>query len=125
MNSKNLWIEESNAAEWAELCHKDIAEWLSAIVGETPEASKITQNLQIQVRPPQWKAAQNAFERNRTLEGQISFRWRRDDEILGKMIRIPMPYHGVFFFHREGAGRALPSVWPSRKRAEPTSAVRR
>lgn len=111
LKDKNLWIDETNAVSWADACHKEIALWLSTIAGGKlgERVSHIANNLRIEVRPPIRESAEEAFHRNVTLEGEVAFRWFDEEQVL----RIPMPFHGVFLNRREGAIHPLASTWPS------------
>ena len=52
MNTQNLWIDETNAAQWSEACHQEIAAWLSVIAGEQDGNASFAADLKIEVRPP-------------------------------------------------------------------------
>jgi hypothetical protein len=107
--NKNLWIDPSNAKEWAELCHREITNWLSVIAGEEPGQSQFAKGLKITFQAPKPQYAANAVKRNRTLTGRIQFHW--GDEV--KSLEVPMPFNGVFLFRRQGSARPLVSVWPN------------
>ncbi len=112
MNTMNLWIDKSNAAEWAELCHRDIAQWLSVIAGDKPGTGQFVRNLKITVQVPKAQYAANAVKRNRTLTGRINFRWT-DQQQPEQSLEVPMSYNGAFFFRRQGSARPLVSMWPN------------
>jgi hypothetical protein len=109
MNTKNLWIDESNATEWSQLCNREIANWLSVIAGENPNEAAFAKNLKISVELPTAKHAANAVKRNCTLTGKIHFRWVDQQ----KTMEVPMPFNGAFLFRRQGSARPLVSVWPN------------
>lgn len=109
MNGSGLWIDETNAKAWAEACGKEIAKWFSVIAGEDPVDGAFVRNLHVEVRPPTKNATRKAFGLNRTLTGEVRFRWLDQEE----GFHLPTSYHGAFLYHREGSFHPLVSVWPS------------
>src|SRR5437868_4225036 len=95
MNGSGLWIDETNAEAWAEACQRKIAVWLGALAASPDSAGKLL----VEVAPPIRKAAKRAFDSNTTLEGEVRFRW--DDEVVA--LKLPMSYHGAFFYRRENS----------------------
>ena len=120
----NLWIDETNAAEWSDSCHKEVANWFGVLGGNSGH----TENPLFSLVAPSKDEAKGAFVRNTDLDGH--FYCRRGDEIVE--LRLPMSFHGVFLSHRQKFQEALVSVWgswlgeaPGFRVVRPTSLARR
>jgi hypothetical protein len=99
-----LWIDETNAAAWAESCRKAILGWLAPLAGEGAEG---LDSLQVGVFPPTQEDARRAFETNGDLRGRVRMDWAGES----LEIETPMPFHGVFLSRRPESQKGFVSVW--------------
>lgn len=102
-----LWIDDANAAGWADVFRTEICAWLSALAG--PNGSQPVEALETSIAPPTFDHAKRAFDTNGNLSGCV--RYEFDGQSVE--IEIPMPFHGVFLSHRQKYQRPLVSVWGS------------
>lgn len=101
-----LWIDEINAKAWQEGCREAISAWLTPLAGTLPGELG---ELNVSITPPDEAAAAAAWRGNHSLHGKVTVSWNKASLDL----EFPMPYQGIFLFHRPESGRAFVSVWTS------------
>ena len=104
LNHCGLWIDHTNAAEWAELLRQEVTAWLAPLAGLAPDA---VEGLKIKVSPPSQEEATEAMRGNHDLRGRIVLEWNG----VPVNLEIPMSYHGVFLSHRTESQHPAVSVW--------------
>lgn len=100
-----LWLDESNALEWASACRGEITLWFAGLAGN----DAVSDSLTVMVEPPTQEQAAAAFSGNRNLTGQVKLSWQ--DQEIG--LTLPMPFNGAFLSTRPGLQKGLMSVWGS------------
>src|SRR4051794_13941491 len=101
----SLWIDETNAAEWLDSCHKEVANWFGVLGGN----SRCIENPLFNLVAPSKDEAKDALESNIDLYGH--FYCQRGSETVE--LRLPMSFHGIFLCHRQKFQEAQISVWGS------------